>query len=373
MTIIEVKDAKTKKEFLEVAVIINKKDPVWVRPLDSDIESIFDPKRNNFHAFGEATRWVLKDNNGNLIGRVAAFINQKKAYQSEVPTGGMGFFECIDDKKAAFILFDTCKKWLAERGMKAMDGPINFGENDTYWGLLIDGFVHPSFGMQYNPPYYQKFFELYGFTQAYQQYTNTIPIALPARVEKIADWVIAKPGYSFEYLTVNKFDKFAADFEEIYNDAWQDFENFVPISKEILLDSFEKMKPIMDEQLIWFAYVNNEPASFIVCLPDANQIIKHLNGKLNLWGKLKFVYYKWRGKMDRIRVVVMGTKQAYQKHGLESALFRKLQFYVLPQNHYTEAELSWVGDFNTKMQAIHAALGATRSKTHATYRFIFPE
>lgn len=259
--------------------------------------------------------------------------------------------------------------------MKAMDGPINFGENDAYWGLLIEGFIHPSFGMQYNPPYYQKFFENYGFSQAYQQLTNMLAVKndLPKRVEKIADWVINKPGYSFEHLSVAKFDKFAADFEEIYNDAWCDFENFVPITKEILLDSFRKMKPIMDEHLIWFAYINGEPVSFIICLPDANQIIKYLGGKMNLWSKLKFVYYKWQGKMDRIRVVVMGTKQAYQNHGLESALFRKLQHYVMPQNHYTAVELSWVGDFNTKMQAVHAALGATKGKVHATYRIIFPD
>ncbi|MND62391.1 hypothetical protein D3C80_536740 [compost metagenome] len=375
MQITEVKDTKTRKEFLAVAPIIYKNDPVWVQPLDNDIESIFDPKFNNFHSFGEATRWVLKNDQGELIGRVAAFINKKKAYHYEQPTGGMGFFECIDDEKAAFLLFDTCKKWLFERGMKAMDGPINFGENDAYWGLLIEGFIHPSFGMQYNPPYYQKFFENYGFSQAYQQLTNMLAVKndLPKRVEKIADWVINKPGYSFEHLSVAKFDKFAADFEEIYNDAWCDFENFVPITKEILLDSFRKMKPIMDEHLIWFAYINGEPVSFIICLPDANQIIKYLGGKMNLWSKLKFVYYKWQGKMDRIRVVVMGTKQAYQNHGLESALFRKLQHYVMPQNHYTEVELSWVGDFNTKMQAVHAALGATKGKVHATYRIIFPD
>ena len=157
---------------------------------------------------------------------------------------------------------------------------------------------------------------------------------------------------------------------EIYNDAWQDFENFVPITKETLIESFNKMKAIMDERLIWFSYVNNEPASFVIILPDANQIIKPLNGKLGLIEKLKFLYYRWKG-VSRMRAVVMGTKKAYQKHGLESAMFIKLKEYVLPLNQYEELELSWVGDFNDKMLAIHEATGATFGKRHVTLRKIF--
>ena len=126
----------------------------------------------------------------------------------------------------------------------------------------------------------------------------------------------------------------------------------------------------MDEKLIWFAYVNDEPASVVVFLPDANQMIKSFNGKLGLIEKLKFLYYRWKG-VNRMRAVVMGTKKAYQKHGLESALFIKLKEYVIPKNQYVEVELSWVGDFNDKMLAIHEATGATFGKRHATMRKLF--
>lgn len=126
----------------------------------------------------------------------------------------------------------------------------------------------------------------------------------------------------------------------------------------------------MDEKLIWFAYINNEPASVVVFLPDANQMIKSFNGKLGLIEKLKFLYYRWKG-VNRMRAVVMGTKKAYQKHGLESALFIKLKEYVIPKNQYVEVELSWVGDFNDKMLAIHEATGATFGKRHATMRKLF--
>src|SRR3569833_1501028 len=297
MKITEVDSKETRKVFLDVARIIYKNDSNWICPLDNDIEAVFDPKKNNFHHHGKCTRWILRDDNGNLLGRVAAFINDKKAYNYEQPTGGMGFFESVNDQKAAFLLFDTAKDWLKANGMKAMDGPINFGENDNFWGLLADGFVPPSYGMNYNPPYYKKFFDDYGFKTLYEQITNHVDAhkPFPDRFTKIAEWVAKKPGYEIRHLEANIIEKFAADFIEIYNDGWKDFENFVPINYNTVLESFTKMKAIMDEKLIWFAYVNGEPASFTIILPDANEMLKPLKGKLDLIGKLIFVYRRWKG------------------------------------------------------------------------------
>jgi hypothetical protein len=372
MIITEVTDKATKKAFLDAARVVYKDDKVWVCPLDNDIEAVFDPKKNNFHQDGKCTRWILIDDNGKLIGRVAAFINNKKAYHYEQPTGGMGFFECIDNQEAAFLLFDTAKNWLAKNGMQAMDGPINFGENDNFWGLLVEGFTHPSYGMNYNQPYYHAFFENYGFKTLYTQFTNHLDVnkPFPERFYKIAKWVTKKPGYEFKHLKVNEIEQYAADFMEIYNDAWKDFENFVPINQTTITESFKKMKAIMDENLVLFAYVNGEPVSFLLVLPDANQMLKPLKGKLNIVGKLKFLYNRWKGA-NRMRAIVMGTKQKYQNHGIESGLFITLGEYVLPLKQYTELELSWVGDFNEKMMSMHAAMGVTFGKKHLTMRCIF--
>ena len=372
MVITEVRDKQGVKNFLNITKTIYKNDPIYVRPLDIDIEKVFDPKQNIFHKHGSITRWIARNEKGECIGRIAAFINLKKANSYAQPTGGIGFFECIDDQKIAHVLFETAAIWLKERKMEAMDCPINFGENDTFWGLLVEGFTHPSYGMNYNPPYYKSFFDSYGFNTLYEQITNHLPVnkPFPERFTKIAEWVSNKPGYTFEHLQAKQIEKYAGDFVQIYNDAWNDFENFVPIDKETILESFKKMKAIMDEKLIWFSYINGEPASFIVILPDANQIIKPLKGKLGIIEKLKFLYYKWKG-VTRMRAVVMGTKKAYQKHGLESAMFIKLKEYVLPLNQYQELELSWVGDFNNKMLAIHEATGAHFGKKHLTMRKIF--
>ncbi len=372
MQIKEIQESKAIKQFLDFPRKLYAKDKNWVCPLDNDIEAVFNPKKNNFHNFGVITRWLLTDDNNAVIGRIAAFINQKKAYNNKQPTGGIGFYECIDDDDASQLLFDTAKDWLKNQGMQAMDGPINFGENDNFWGLLIEGFTQQSYGMNYNFPYYKKQFEDYGFVTQYEQITNhlNLNIPFPDRFTKIANWIASKPGYTFEHFTHKNFDKYAADFMEIYNDGWQSFENFTPIKLETVKDSFNKMKAIMDPKLLWFAYIDKEPASFVVILPDANIMLKPLNGKLNILGKLVFLYKKWRG-VNRMRAIVMGTKEKYQKHGIESALFIKLKEYVIPKNQYDELELSWVGDFNSKMIAIHEATGAKFGKRHATMRCVF--
>jgi hypothetical protein len=372
MQIIPVTDSKTIKSFLEVSQFIYKDDANWICPLEDDIERIFNTSKNPFFQFGSCTRWIAKDDNGVTIGRIAAFINEKKAFQYQQPTGGMGFFECINNQTIAFELFNTAQIWLQDKGMKAMDGPINFGENDSFWGLLVEGFTPPSYGMNYNPPYYEEFFKQYGFETIYEQITNHLAVRnpFPERFTKIANWVANKPGYTFEHFSKKNSDKYLQDLMEIYNDGWKDFDNFTPIKKDILKESFKKMEVIMDEKLIWFAYVNGEPASFVVIIPDANQMIKGFNGKMGLLEKLKFVYKRWVG-VNRMRAIVMGTKSTFQKHGLESALFIKLKEYVLPMEQYDELELSWVGDFNDKMLSIHQATGATFGKRHLTMRKIF--
>ncbi len=374
LSIIEVKSPGDRKGFLDVARQIYRDDPHWVCPLEDNIESVFDPERNNFHKEGQCTRWVLTDGQGKLIGRIAAFINAKKALTYDVPTGGCGFFECTNVPDAARLLFDTAREWLAARGMKAMEGPINFGENDMWWGLLVEGFTMPYYGLNYNPPYYKAFFEDYGFQVSYEQISNRIDLrkSFPERFTKIANWVAKKGGYTFQHLDMKDFGKYARDFMEVYNDGWDDFAHFTPIKEATVYETFRKMKPVADENLIWFAYNGTEPIAFVVLLPDTNELISNLNGKLNLFGKLKFVWNKFTVKHKRMRAVVMGTKHAYRNLGVESALFVRLKEYVAPLSHYQEVELSWVGDFNKKMIAVHQATGAEFAKRHVTYSFSFP-
>ena len=176
MQLIEVTDKRTAGDFIRVNVELNKTNPHYIRPLDKDINEVFDPGKNKTFRFGEATRWILKDDTstgsaGKLIGRIAAFVNKKyKNKDDDIPVGGIGFFDCINDQNAADMLFDVAKHWLMQRGMQAMDGPINFGERDRWWGLVVKGNdIPPMYCMNFNSPYYVTLFENYGFKNFFNQ------------------------------------------------------------------------------------------------------------------------------------------------------------------------------------------------------------
>ena len=375
MKTVQVNTKKQEKQFLNMVSMIYKNDDVYVRPLDDSIREIFDPKRNEFFQYGEATRFLLLDNKERPIGRIGAFYNKNKAFGFDQPTGGVGFFECIDNQEAAFLLFDTAKKWLQDKGMQAMDGPINFGENDNFWGLLTDGFTHPGLGMQYNPPYYKDFFENYGFNNYFEQISNHLDLTkpFPERFWKIAERVISKPEYSFKHFKWEESEKFIADFIKVYNDAWQFHENFTEMNPKTLKKTLNDSKSFMMEEMIWFVYHNEAPVAFLIMFPDINQILKHLNGKLHVFNKLKFIFLKLKKTITRTRIVIMGVSPRYQRLGLESGIFWHLNKVMSKLPQYAEVELSWVGDFNPRMRALHESVGATFGKRHITYRYIFDD
>jgi len=379
MKIVEVLTKQDRKEFIDFPKRLYKNDPFWVCPLDVGIESIFNPAVNHSFKHGIASRWLLQDDNGVTIGRIAAFIDDIRSAANSQPTGGMGFFEVIESCDAAFMLFDTAKNWLTERGCEAMDGPINFGENDTNWGLLVDGFMQQGYGMPYNMKYYRSFFEEYGFRTYFEQYSyhrmirdeNNRIIEFPERIMKIAKWQSERQGYTFRHLEMSNAEKYINDVVEIYNATWAVFkQDFTPLDKSILYETLNDAKAIIDEEIIWFAYHNEKPISFFIVFPDANQILKHLNGKLHFGNKLKFLYYKLTHKMTRARALVGGVHPAYQNSGVESALFYQFYNAFKKKPWITELELSWTGDFNPKMLAIYEAVGSIRTKTHITFRYM---
>jgi hypothetical protein len=233
MQIREVNSKEDIEGFIRLPYAINEGDANWIAPLRQDVEKVFDPTKNPFFSHGECARWILNDDNGKTIGRIAAFINKALAYTEDVPTGGCGFFEVIENKEAAFLLFDTAKKWLSERGMKAMDGPINFGERNAFWGLLVKGFTEPTYQMNYNPKYYKDFFEAYGFKDYFRQLSFGLPVDM-ARPEKYNLFYerLLKQGYRFEHAQKDKLEKYAEDFRVIYNQGWHNFHNFHEMDKE---------------------------------------------------------------------------------------------------------------------------------------------
>lgn len=375
MKIIEVNNQRLAKEFIEVALQFYKGDVNYIRPIDTDVEEVFDPEKNNSFEQGECKRWLLIDDSGKSIGRIAAFYTRETIDNYDQPTGGCGFFECVNDLAAASLLFDTAKEWLSSKGLEAMDGPINFGERNKWWGLLAEGFHKPCYTCNYNPKYYQSLFEGYGFEIYYKQYTywRNVKKPLDTTYADRAKRILSNRGYTFEHVQRSNLEKAALDFREVYNKAWAKHAGIGEISEEQAHKLLKSMRPILDPKLIWFAYYNGQPVGFWISIPDVNQlIVEHLNGKFTLWGKLLFVWRKLTKQSRTMFGVIFGVVPEHQRKGLEIALIvesgKLVQSDAMP---YEELQMNWIGDFNPRMMRVAEQIGAEIYKTHHTYRYLF--
>lgn len=378
MRIKEVVSSKEASEFLLLPVRLYKYVSPWIRPLDKDVEAVFDKEKNKTFRHGECIRWILLNDEGKTIGRVAAFVDQKTMNKgNEQPTGGLGFFECIENQQAAFMLFDQCKKWLQERGIEAMDGPINFGNRDRWWGLQVEGFERePNYQCNYHFPYYKHFFEAYGFQVYFYQLTfgRKVMGPLSGKLWDKAAMVAKDPDYHFAYMETIDLEKLAQNIRHIYNKAWANRGEIPELSESQAMHIVKQMKPIMDKRLLWFGYYKDEPVVFFLSLPEVNQIFKYVNGKLDLLGKLAFLWHTWRKTNRKAFGILFGVVPEHQGKGVDGAIimaFRKLmqEDYL----RYDEYEMNWIGDFNSKMVKVAEQITPEVVKKHATYRKLFDD
>ncbi len=378
MQIKEVISASEKKEFLLLPVRLYKNTPHWIRPLDDDIEGVFDEVKNKAFQHGESIRWILNNDHGETIGRIAAFVNQKTVSKgNEQPTGGLGFFECIENREVAFMLFDQCKKWLCDKGMEAMDGPINFGNRDRWWGLLLEGFDRePNYQCNYNFPYYQKFFLEYGFQVYFYQLTFGRPIQGPidGRLLEKSLLVEKDPNYRFGYVKKADWKVLPEQIRTVYNKAWAKRGEIPELTASQAKHLVKQMQPIMDEKLLWFGYYKEEPIAFFLSLPEVNQVFKYVNGKLDIIGKLKFVWHKLMKTNKKAFGILFGLAPEHQGKGVDGALIENFRKFAQGGGiSYTYYEMNWIGDFNPKMIRVVEQINAPVVKRHATYRKLFDE
>ena len=375
MQLIEVKTAAEAKEFILTNVHLNRANPAYIRPIDKEINEVFDPAYNKAFRNGEVVRWILKDEEGKSIGRIAAFVNKKyKNKGDEVPVGGMGFFDCIDNQEAADMLLDVARHWLGQRGMEAMDGPINFGERDRWWGLLVEGFHEPLYGMNYNPPYYKELLENYGFKPFFHQLCFGLDPMKPLNDKVLGRHAALanEGGYSARRIEKQQLEKYADDFLSVYNGAFAGHGGTKQLRKEQAMQMFRKMKPLLDEDIVWFAYYQEKPIAMFINIPELNQYFKHFDGKFGWLQKLQFVWLRSRKVCRHFTGIVFAIVPEFQSMGVDAYIIVELAKVVQPVGFYTNYEMQWIGDFNPKMVNVARNLGeAFVSRKLTTYRYLF--
>ncbi len=369
MELVEVRDKKSWKLFFQAAHRVYKEDPLWVAPLEGELKSIFNPDDNQAFADGEAQLWVLLDK-GQPVARIAAFIDHARNRALSYPVGGIGFFESLDQESYASRLLDAAEDWLKERGAEAIDGPINWGERDKYWGLLEVGHGYmPLFQENYQPAYYKKFFVERGylpFEQVLTFHGNSREIPFD-RFAKVIDRLRARYDIQVERLNWKDLDRFAADFCVVYNAAFGGYEHFKPIEQEVVVHMLEQAKPIADTNTLGIAYYEGKPAGFIAFFPDINPLLQKAKGKLN-WRTLPG--FLWRKRTTRefgTRGMGFGIHPEYKSKGIFAFLTNDM---AIPENlaRYPDMYLCTVRAHNTEAVSIYFKLGVKIQRVHVAYR-----
>ncbi|MCW9708865.1 hypothetical protein [Fodinibius salsisoli] len=364
--------------FHELPFRIYEDDPHWAPPFRFEIENVFDPDHNDFFNYGECERYLVH-RDSRVAGRFAVMNSPERDKVLEPTMGGLGFIEMENDPELARAIVSFAKEWHKERGYQAMRGPINFGENDTYWGLLVENYEEPPiYGMFYHAPYYKELLEQTGAQKLddHWSYKRNFDQPIPERMQKITNRIESRSGVSLRSIDMSNLQRDAEFIREIYNDAWSNQDigeresEFTELARETVQAMVKKLKPVMIPESILIAFVDDEPASFIVCVPDLNEISRETDGRLRWWHYPKLLWFKRRAK--HLRSLVYGTKPKFRKMGLEALTFtRGIQFTkkAAPSLEYLEG--AWVSEKNWLMQRSLEALGCHHHKTHRTYKWEF--
>lgn len=294
-------------------------NPQYVYPLRGDVEGILSAK-NKAYDETNLQLWVVLQDGRTPVGRIAAFVDRERNEQLELPVGGIGFFESIEEDAVAELLFDAAEDWLRTQGMEAVDGPINFGERDKFWGLLTRGWYRPVYQETYNPPYYERYFTGRGYRPHEQCLTmRGVVSEFPGeRLAKLAARVRERYGLYTKQIRKDNLEISAHDFAAAYNAAFNHWPYFKPLTGEDILPTFREMRPIMDPHLTCLAYdKDDQPIGLAGLIPDINCFLPGVRGQLNWRGLPRFLYrLKFRKRPRNCKGIAFGIVSDYQRMGV---------------------------------------------------------
>ncbi len=354
------------KKFVFLPDELYKGDPNWVPPLYMDLRRKMNPAKNPFFRNAEAAYFLAK-RDGKAVGRIAAIRNGLHNEFHKDRTGFFGFFETSNDPDTAKALLDAAAGWLAQKGLNAMRGPASYSENEEY-GLLVDGFDGPPVClMPYNPPWYAGLLEATGCTKAkdlWAWYMDRSLVNFPPTMDRIVERIKTRPGVAFRDINPRDVKGELSRIKTIYNDAWNKNWGFLPWTDELLEYMAPDFKRIIIPSLVMIAEVDGEPAGFSLVIPNVNEPIQRIRGRLFPFGWLHLL--RNLKKTKGVRYVIMGVREKYRKRGLETVFFVELLRRGVALG-FEFCEMSWVLEDNQVMNSAIEALGAKKYRTYRIY------
>lgn len=372
VTVRTVKTSRDLASFIDLPYRLYRKDPHWVPPLRMAQKDMLDVKKHPFYKTS-AVEMFLAERDGRVVGRIMAIWNRAHNEFHEERAGGFGFFEVEKDFEAAQALVSAAAKWLKVQGAESMRGPLNPSTNYEC-ALLVDGFDQdPCIMMTYNPPYYADFLERCGMKKAMDLYAYDIDqrtFESSGRLAKLADQIKRKYGLRIRTVNMKDFSNEVARLREVYNNAWSRNWGFVPVTPDEFEHLAKDLKQIVDPKVVYIAEKEQEgssepkPVGFFLAVPDLNQALKKINGRLLPFGLLKLLWYS--RKIKKIRVITMGVVKELQNLGI-AALFYNEVYTKIPEHGFPDAEMSWVLENNLMMNRAAKVIGGKISKTYRIY------
>jgi GNAT superfamily N-acetyltransferase len=356
-----------RKAFLDFPYSFYEGEPNWVAPLYMDQKKLINTEKNAFYDHADIDLF-LAEKDGQIAGRIAAIHDRNYNQYNDAKTGFFGFFECINDPAVAKLLFRVVKDWMTERGLTELLGPTNPGMMDTI-AVLTEGFEYmPSILMPYNKPYYDSLLKKIGLEKAMDMYAYRVSketVALD-HIER-ADKIVRRrlPSLNIREINMRKLNREVGHIMEIFNESWANNWGFSPLSRAEFDQLAKDLKMVVDTDYAHIAEVDGRPVAFSIALPDYNQALQHLDGRLFPTGIFKLLYH--RRNINQLRTALMGVRPKYQGKGIDALLHKEAISNGL-ENGFVSAELSWILETNTEMIRVAERIGGHVEKTYRMYR-----
>lgn len=367
---IEVREVRTRHErarFIRFPEMIYRDDPNWAPPLLAERRDFLDPRKNPFFEHAEVGLFMAHGVGGEELGRIAAVVNDNHVRTHLEKAGFFGMFECVDDLEAARLLFEAAAGFLRARGMQVMRGPENLCVNDDI-GLLIEGFdTPPAVMMPHNPFYYRALVEGCGFSPSMRLFAYRAEDRdgrMPERLERGAALVRRRYQHSVRPIDMKRFGEEVRAIHRLYTAAWEENWGAVPMTDREFAHLASQLKLVVDPEFCLIAEVDGEPVGFSLALPDLNQALIHLRGRLLPFGFLKLLWH--RRRIDALRIITMGVVKEHRGKGIDVLFYHETVRSALAKG-YRRVEMSWILENNLAMNLVLRNIGAEIAKTYQLY------